>query len=208
MRCAVIVFAVTLGAAGVVGCSSGTSSTGFDDGGGTVPLGGGSGASSGGSRGGGASGSSNGSSPSATYVDGGVACGMAGGCAPSQTCCYPAAMMTAMGGPPPGPSCVAQGSCPGSYLACSSTQHCSSGSVCCFAFGGSDGGAGPGGLGGGFGGGPFSAQCGSQCSMMGTYQLCADSSECTGGGMCVQGPYARYCAVGPMRGGRDAAGSD
>jgi hypothetical protein len=217
MQCLKIVFGVTLGMAWVAGCGDGASSTGFDEGGASGATG--SGRSSSGTSGGGSSGSTNGGSPSTTYADSGIACGMAGGCAPSQTCCYPAATMPAMGppmgGPPAGPSCVAQGSCQGSSLSCSSTQHCSSGSVCCFAYGGSDGGAGPGGFGGA---GGFSAQCASQCPM-GQYQLCADSSECTSGGTCMQGPYAKYCAMGFdggfnfMRGDggfrvRDAAASD
>jgi hypothetical protein len=89
-----------------------------------------------------------------------------------------------------GPSCVAQGSCQGSSLDCTSTQHCSGG-VCCFAYAMAEGGAGGAGFGGGM---SFTAQCQSQCPM-GQYQLCADSSECTGGGNCVQGPYAKYCAA-------------
>jgi hypothetical protein len=98
-----------------------------------------------------------------------------------------------------GPSCVAQGSCQGSSLDCTSTQHCSGG-VCCFAYAMAEGGAGGPGFGGGM---SFTAQCQSQCPM-GQYQLCADSSECTGGGSCMQGPYAKYCFNFP-RGGRDAA---
>jgi hypothetical protein len=140
---------------------------------------------------------------------------MAAGCAPSQTCCY-AGTMTAMGPPmgmmAAGPSCVAQGSCQGSSLDCTSTQSCSGG-VCCFAYAMAEGGAGGPGLGGAFGGGgmSFTAQCQSQCPM-GQYQLCADSSECSGGGNCIQGPYAKYCAAAFdgggfnfPRGGRDAA---
>jgi len=124
--------------------------------------------------------SGNGGAPVATTpapVDGGIPCGLVGGCAPPEECCL---------ADPTAPTCVSQGACGGSSLACSSSKQCASPQICCFAYGpAGDASAAA---------RPFSAQCADVCPSGDSlhYQLCAATSECVGG-TCVVGPVAAYC---------------
>jgi hypothetical protein len=226
------------------GCKSSTNSSipvfGDDDSGSgaTGSASGSSGGTGGSSSGGAASGGSS-SAPSPEFADGGISCGAQGGCAPSEECCYPtsAPMSAGEAGAPgalgglggfgggigaPATTCTQAGSCTGSSLGCSSTQHCSGGEVCCFVYQASEAGAAAGGF-AGFGAPmAFTAECADECpgGDMIHYQLCASSSECPNGQQCVPGTYTTYCnamgggpaggAGGPngAQGGDDDGGSD
>jgi hypothetical protein len=118
--------------------------------------------------GGGGSGSSSGSSGGGASGDAGVACGLQS-CGASQVCCFNSMQAG---------TCVAAGSCMASSLTCTSKGSCS-GQSCCFSYVGDSG-------------TDFRTACQDSCDST-SYELCATSADCSNGGMCFMGPYARYC---------------
>lgn len=173
MRRNVCVSAFSVAVALASACAGSPKSFGTDDGGSTDNLADGAAATG-----------------TSSSTDAGTACGTQT-CAASEVCCYGTGMT---------PSCMASGSCQGSFLACSSQSACGSG-TCCFTYGQANGeeAAAPTGLAGLLAapGGPFTAQCQDSCAMT-SYRLCASDSECQAGETCGMGPYAHYCQVNPF----------
>jgi hypothetical protein len=206
MRSAIVVFVASAGVAVAAACSSSSDNNGTDGGG---SDGGGSSSSS--SSGGRSSSSSGGLFDAGTpmqigtrptSIDGGIHCagmGMMGECASPQLCCWGDQSQTL----PPLPGCTTATSCSGSSIACSATNHCATGQVCCFVFTGDAGAAAT--------TGPFTAQCADQCPTgdMVHYQLCASDSDCPAGNTCsMMAPYSPYCMTPFMfDGGRRGDGA-
>jgi hypothetical protein len=101
--------------------------------------------------------------------DAGIACGLRA-CGASEVCCFSSGQAT----------CVAAGSCMASSLTCSSKASCSSKS-CCFTYVGDSG-------------MDFDTACQDSCDST-SYELCDTSADCSNGGMCFPGPFARYCVA-------------
>ncbi len=118
----------------------------------------------------GGTGGAGGSSGGGGSGDSGVACGLQA-CRGSDVCCFSSGQ----------PTCAAAGSCTSMALTCSSKSACSSGQSCCFTYTGDSG-------------TDFETACQDSCDST-SYELCATSADCSNGGMCLPGPYARYCAT-------------
>jgi hypothetical protein len=125
---------------------------------------------------GGTGGSSSSSGGGGSGDGGGVTCGFTT-CKTSEVCCFGAAGQS---------TCMAAGSCMTSSLTCTAKSMCASGQSCCFTYVGD-------------GGMAFQTGCQDSCDSM-SYELCATSADCSNGGFCTLGPYARYCAA-PFDGG-------
>ena len=200
MKWSRIFFVASMGVALAAACGGSSSqNTGNGDGGG--------GSSSSGAAGGSSSGSSSGGSSGGLVTEGGaivptgIQCGMLNGqpayCPGAEVCC-------AVTTPPPadagrgggfggattntcvaGPSACQAG---GVVTACTGSLQCS-GKVCCLE-------PGDAGAMGGFGGGGGSALCESACSANGT-QICAATTDCPTGQMCMGRGGGRMACVTP-----------